>query len=112
MNKFAVVVSFAALFGPAFAQSRRFSADDLPKIVRISDPQISPDGKTVAVVVSRANMKDDRWDGEIEFIDIATGQARVMTHDQNLADNVSCCLPSTAYQLPQEMSLIAGADHD
>jgi dipeptidyl aminopeptidase/acylaminoacyl peptidase len=75
-------VSFAALFGPAFAQSRRFSADDLPKIVRISDPQISPDGKTVAVVVSRANMKDDRWDGEIEFIDIATGQARVMTHDR------------------------------
>lgn len=82
MNKFAVVVSFAALFAPAFAQSRRFSADDLPKIIRISDPQISPDGKTVAVVVSRANMKDDRWDAEIEFIDIATGQTRVITHDR------------------------------
>ncbi len=82
MNKFVVALSFAALFAPAVAQSRRFSADDLPKIVRITDPQISPDGKTVAVVVSRANMKDDRWDAEIEFIDTATRQARVMTHDR------------------------------
>ena len=82
MNKLVVALSFAALFAPAVAQSRRFSADDLPKIVRITDPQISPDGKTVAVVVSRANMKEDRWDGEIEFIDLATGQVRVMTHDR------------------------------
>jgi len=82
VNKLVVALSFAALLAPAVAQPRRFSADDLPKIIRITDPQISPDGKTVAVVVSRANMKEDRWDAEIEFIDIATGQTRVMTHDR------------------------------
>lgn len=64
------------------SQPRRFSADDLPKIVRITDPQISPDGKTVAIVVSRANMKDDRWDAEIQLIEIASGQTRVVTRDR------------------------------
>jgi len=42
------------------AETRLFSADDRPKIVRIGDPQISPDGKTVAIVVSRANLTDNR----------------------------------------------------
>jgi dipeptidyl aminopeptidase/acylaminoacyl peptidase len=57
-----------------------FTADDLTKIVRISDPQISPDGKTVAIVVSRANLKDDRWDAEIDLVDVASKEVRVMTH--------------------------------
>ena len=64
------------------AQSRRFSPDDLPKIVRISDPQISPDGKEVAVVVGRANLKDDRYNTEIEVIDLSTRQTHIMTHDR------------------------------
>lgn len=63
-------------------QSRHFTPDDLPKIVRVSDPQISPDGKTIAFVVGRANLKDDRWDSEIEFVDVASKRVRVMTHDR------------------------------
>jgi dipeptidyl aminopeptidase/acylaminoacyl peptidase len=73
------VVCAATVVG---AQSRRFSADDLVKLVRVSDPQISPDGKTIAIVVGRANLKEDRWDSELEFVDVATRQARVMTHDR------------------------------
>ncbi len=64
------------------AQSRKFSADDLVKLVRVSDPQISPDGKTIAIVVGRANLREDRWDSELEFVDVQTRQARVMTHDR------------------------------
>ena len=70
------------LLTPAAAQARRFSADDLPKIVRISDPQISPDGRTIAVTIAHANLKEDRWDPEIGFIDIASRQMRIMTHDR------------------------------
>ncbi len=40
----------------------RVTVDDLPKVVRVTEPQISPDGKTVVIVVARANLKDDRWD--------------------------------------------------
>jgi len=56
---FSLFFFFAAT---GFSQSRRFSADDLTRIVRITDPQISPDGKTISIVVGRANIKEDRWD--------------------------------------------------
>src|ERR1700692_3170111 len=60
----------------------RVTLDDLPKVVRVTEPQISPDGKTVAIVVARANLKDDRWDAEIVQVDIATKQTRTLTHDR------------------------------
>lgn len=85
MKKIFFAVFFLSLLRPSHSQSRRFSADDLPKIVRITDPQISADGKTVAVVVGRANMSEDRWDSEIEVVDIATGESRVMTHEQGVS---------------------------
>jgi dipeptidyl aminopeptidase/acylaminoacyl peptidase len=78
MNKLALLL----LVVPALAQTRHFSADDLPRIVRVSDPQISPDGKTVAFVVGRANLKEDRWDSEIDLVDVATHTLRAMTHDR------------------------------
>lgn len=64
---------------PAAAQDRRFSADDLPKLVRIGDPQLSPDGKSVLSVIARANLKDNRWDGELTLIDVASKASRVLT---------------------------------
>lgn len=82
MKKLAIVLFFSLVPIPLLAQSRRFSADDLPKIVRISDPQISPDGKTVAIVVGRANLSEDRYDTEIDFVDVQTKQLRVMTHER------------------------------
>ena len=66
----------------AAAQGRHFTADDLPKVVRIADPQISPDGRTIAVVVARANLKEDRYDAEVDLVDVATKQLRVMTHER------------------------------
>ncbi len=64
------------------AQSGRFSPDDLTKIIRISDPQISPDGKTIAIIVGRANLKDDRWDNELDFVDVRTKELHAITHDR------------------------------
>jgi dipeptidyl aminopeptidase/acylaminoacyl peptidase len=64
------------------AEPRRFTPDDLPKIVRISDPQIAPDGKSVAIVVARANLKDDRYDSEIAVVDVAAKATRALTHDR------------------------------
>src|SRR6266478_6463387 len=60
----------------------RISLDDLPKVVKVTEPQISPDGKTVAIVVARANLKDDRWDAEIVLVDIATKQSRTVTQNR------------------------------
>jgi dipeptidyl aminopeptidase/acylaminoacyl peptidase len=58
--------------------------DDLAKVVRVSDPQIAPDGKSIVVVVSRANLTTDKYDTELVLVDIATRAQRVLTHDRVL----------------------------
>ena len=77
---FALGVSLLVL--SASAQTHRISADDMTRVVRISEPRIAPNGKTIAIVVSRANLKEDRWDTEIDFVDVASHGLRVMTHDR------------------------------
>jgi dipeptidyl aminopeptidase/acylaminoacyl peptidase len=82
MKKLVMALAWMVCAVAAGAQSKKFSADDIIKLLKVSDPQISPDGKTIAIVVGRANLKEDRWDSELEFVDVATRQARVMTHDR------------------------------
>ncbi|HEV2490328.1 MAG TPA: S9 family peptidase [Candidatus Acidoferrales bacterium] len=74
----AAMLFLAAASTPA--QGQRIQISDLEKIVRISDPQISPDDRSIAVVVARANMKDDRFDTEIVLVDIATSAQRILTY--------------------------------
>jgi dipeptidyl aminopeptidase/acylaminoacyl peptidase len=73
----------AALLGPgASGQTRTIQLEDLAKITTVSDPQISPDGKSIACVVSRPNLDQDRSDRDLILIDIATGAPHVLTHDR------------------------------
>src|SRR5438309_5089918 len=57
----ALVVVFASA-GVAFAQGakRPLSLDDLGKLKNVGDPQCSPDGKSVAFVVSQIDVKEDK----------------------------------------------------
>ena len=85
-SRLVALVSGAAMLcmltKPARAQKRRIQISDLERIVHLSDPQISPDDKSIAVVVARANMKDDRFDSQIVLVDISTGQQRELTFDR------------------------------
>src|SRR5712692_7837018 len=67
---------------PARAQMRHMELSDYAKITSVSDPQISPDGKTVVFVVSRPNLDQDRSDRELVLIDIATGAQHVLTYER------------------------------
>jgi dipeptidyl aminopeptidase/acylaminoacyl peptidase len=60
----------------------RFELDDLGKLVGVSDPQLSPDGKSVAVVLSRPNYDKNRSETEVVLVDVATGKQRVVTRDR------------------------------
>ena len=64
------------------AQTRPIQLDDLPKITSVSDPQISPDGKSIAFVVSRVNLEQDRSDRQLVLVDIATGAQHILTYDR------------------------------
>jgi dipeptidyl aminopeptidase/acylaminoacyl peptidase len=80
----AALILLAALFAAALAsaQQRRIQLDDLAKVVTVSDPQISPDGKSIVFVVSRANLDQDRYDTELVLVDVATSAQRVLTFDR------------------------------
>lgn len=69
----------AAADAPA---KKRFSVEDFEKIVRLSSPRISPDGKSIAVVVTRADVAKNKWLSDLVLVDAATGAMRALTHDR------------------------------
>jgi dipeptidyl aminopeptidase/acylaminoacyl peptidase len=70
----------ALIATPALAA--RFTADDIVRITRVSDPQIAPDGKSIVIVVAHPNFKTDKYESELVLVDIATHSERVLTHDR------------------------------
>src|SRR5271163_858696 len=66
--------------GRAKAQARKIEVGDLQRIVRVSNPQISPDGESIVIVVSRVNWDEDRRDSQLVLVDIATGAQRPLTN--------------------------------
>ncbi|HEV7121804.1 MAG TPA: S9 family peptidase [Rhodanobacter sp.] len=67
------VPSSAADTAPAFQLS------DLQKIVHLGEPQISPDGKRIAVIVSTPDFKTDKSQQEIDLVEVASGSRRALT---------------------------------
>jgi dipeptidyl aminopeptidase/acylaminoacyl peptidase len=64
----------------AQAQARKIEAGDSQKIVGVSSPAISPDGKSIVIVVSRVNWDEDRYDSQLVLVDIGTGAQRSLTN--------------------------------
>lgn len=64
---------------PLAAEPRRFDAEAFSKLVRVSDPQVSPDGKSILVVVSRPNLAKNRWENELVKVEAASGAQTVLT---------------------------------
>jgi dipeptidyl aminopeptidase/acylaminoacyl peptidase len=64
---------------------KRFDLAWVGKIVRLSDPQISPGGKSLVLVVSRPDYDEDLNVRELELVDIASGKARALTHGRKTA---------------------------
>jgi dipeptidyl aminopeptidase/acylaminoacyl peptidase len=58
---------------------------DLVRQVRLSDPHLSPDGKTIAAVETRADLESDEFQSEIVLVDIASGAVRPLTRGRHHA---------------------------
>ena len=58
---------------------------DLTKNVGVGAPAISPDGKSIAVLVSRNNFDQDKETSELDLIDIASGTSRMLSMRPTLA---------------------------
>jgi dipeptidyl aminopeptidase/acylaminoacyl peptidase len=57
------------------AAVRRFGFDDFSKIRRVSDPQFSPDGASIAYVVSTPNLEENRHVAALHRLEIESGRS-------------------------------------
>ena len=68
-------------------RARPLEFDDLLGIQRLSDPQVSPDGHSIAYVVTRADKAENRTDSDIWLAPLAGGEPRQLTaspkHDRH-----------------------------
>lgn len=75
-----VILLAVAAYGQADTRTAKIQIADFQKIVDVSEPAISPDGKSIVVVVSRVNWDEDRYDSRLVLVDIATGAQRPLTN--------------------------------
>ncbi|MBC5799951.1 MAG: S9 family peptidase [Candidatus Eremiobacteraeota bacterium] len=78
------VFVLSLLVPPVLADSalRRFSSDDVQRIVGLSSPQISPDGTHAVVVVSHIDTNGDTYRHDIDLIDLRSHTRRTLTNDR------------------------------
>jgi dipeptidyl aminopeptidase/acylaminoacyl peptidase len=80
MNLSVRLLALSILLTVAAPAAERYTLEHSGRIVRLSDPQISPDGRSVVVLVSRANFDENRYDVELVLVDVATRAQRVLSH--------------------------------
>jgi dipeptidyl aminopeptidase/acylaminoacyl peptidase len=73
----AIIIAFGA---PALA--RPFELADMRRVVEISGPVLSPNGKQVAAIVGRVNWSQNRHDDSLVLFDVASGSQRTLTRDR------------------------------
>lgn len=67
---------------PVRAETSRFSLGLARKIVGVSSPRVSPDGKLAAFLVTRPNYADNRNETELFVVGLPTGTPRQLTFDR------------------------------
>ena len=76
------IALFVLLVGPftlAAAQNRTYTIEDLLKVRRVGDPQVSPDGKRVAFTVGDVNFDANRIVNQIYVMPIEGGSMKQLT---------------------------------
>ncbi len=81
----ALLASSLAAASSAHALADTVTMRDLARVVKLSDPQIAPDGRSVALVEQRADLGDDEFRTELVLVDVGTHAMRPLTHDRHHA---------------------------
>lgn len=65
---------------PAQAAVTRFGVDDLAKLVDLTEPVFSPDGRAVVYTATSANLAEDKSQSDLWRVDYASGQRTRLTN--------------------------------
>ncbi len=76
-----LLVLFISVSGSQ-AESDIIDFADLGKRVGLSDPQISPNGKSIVVVSSRSNYEENRFENHLYLVDVQSGKKRPLTYNR------------------------------
>ena len=90
ISRFLLAAAFSLVTASAIAQPAHepFRLKDLRKIVDISNPAISPNGKEIAFIISRADWEKDKRVPEIELVDVGTGSIRSLSYRRDDISNL------------------------
>ena len=80
---FLVPVLLLTLASLAAAQTRTYAIDDLLKVRRVGDPQVSPDGRRVAFTIGDVNFDANRTVTQIYVTSIDGGELKRLTDGQS-----------------------------
>jgi dipeptidyl aminopeptidase/acylaminoacyl peptidase len=78
-----VVIGLLLLVASACAQKQPFTVDALMKISRISEPQLSPDGATIAFTVARPDVEKNTTVRQVYTVSVTGGAPVQITHEGN-----------------------------
>ena len=108
MKKIFLLLLSVAMITAASAQKRPFAIEDLYKIKAIVDPQISPDGKSIAFTVTENNLAEGKSKTEVYLMDADGNNIRKVTdnpaaddHPRWSPDGKSLLFLSTRHEGPQ-----------
>ncbi len=80
---FTLLVTLLLAFGHSnIYGQKKFELADYAKFVSIANPQISPDGKSIVIVVSRPDYVNNRSNAELVLVEVASGKKTVITHER------------------------------
>ncbi|HKP85002.1 MAG TPA: S9 family peptidase, partial [Blastocatellia bacterium] len=72
----------SAAIGKTQAQSQTFTIDDLLKVRRVSDPQVSPDGRWIAYTIADTDKPANKRTTQVYLISVDGGEARQLTSEK------------------------------
>ncbi len=88
MNKLQILVFLLLVVFTAGSQTKRpITFDDLIGMGRVSDPQISPDGKWIAFVVTYHNKVENRTNSNLSLVSTNGGEVRQLTSAKGANNN-------------------------
>ena len=77
------IISLFALAALVHAQERRFTIDDLLKVRRVGDPQVSPKGDLVAFTITDVDKVANKSSTQIYLVPVGGGEVRQLTNDEH-----------------------------
>ena len=93
MRRIAILCAILIPFFVVHAQTKHpITFDDFIGLGRVTDPQVSPDGKTVAFVVTYHNKIENKTNGNIYLVPIDGGAVQQLTHAKG-ANNTPRWMP-------------------